>query len=50
MRKLIAVDNFVAASKTLSAFIKKWSQLSGGRYFPVLEDMFSSSENVYMVS
>ena len=26
------------------------SRMSGGRYFPVLEDMFSSSENVYMVS
>ena len=72
MQKFIAVDNLVAALKSLSAFIEKSSRMSGGRYlpvsrmsggryfpvsrmsggryFPVLEDMSSSSENIYMVS
>ena len=72
MRKFIAVDNLLAALKSLSAFIEKSSRMyggrylpvsrmsggryfpvsrmTGGRYFPVLEDMSSSSENIYMVS
>ena len=57
MRKFIAVDNLVAALKSLSAFMEKSSRMYGGRYFPVsrmtggryflvLEDVFSSSGNI----
>ena len=61
MHKFIAMVSLLAALKSLRAFIEKRSRMSGerhfpvswmtgGHYFPVLEDIFGSSEIIYMVS
>ena len=57
MRKFIAVDNLLAASRSPGAFIEKRSRMSeryfpvsrmtGGHYFLVLQDIFGSSEIIY---